>query len=337
MSIFRGDAMQPETDHKANAYLQLLGIIYLLSAKQYSSGITSIESDYYLPQESSIFNTFSPYDNANPVYTFVCNFLITLFHNWNISVNDQLTYAEAYRKSTDLSEEQVSLFECAKLNLIALFKGFSPRIAAEFGRQGIPANIKPTWFELEEFLVALYESRKLAIKKPRQKKIFFDTEFTSYSDDNAKLISIGLASEDNNQFYAELTDTYDQSMCSSFVVETVLPLLEGGLCRQTYQELAISLKDWIESKDVQEVLLISDSPSIDFPFIQDLFEKIGWPYNLSKKCEPLHFSVGMHNEKFHQALDNFWKHHAGRQHHALTDAQSYLCAWNSYRELIALS
>lgn len=324
--------MQPETDQKANAYLQLLGIIYLISAKQNSSGITSIESDYYHPQESSIFNTFSPYDNANPVYTFVCDFLITWFHNWNMSVNDQLAYAESYRKTTDLSEEQVSLFECAKLNLLALFKGFSPRIAAEFGRQGIPANIKPTWFELEEFLVELYKSRKLAIKNPKQMKIFFDTEFTSYTDVNARLISIGLTTEDGCEFYSELTDTYGLSICSSFVVETVLPLLEGGSCRMTYRELTFRLKNWIEAMDAQELLLISDSPPIDFPFIQDMFDKIGWPYNLSKKCEPLNFSIGINNERFRQAMENFWLHNAGRQHHALMDARSILFAWNSYRD-----
>lgn len=38
-------------------------------------------------------------------------------------------------------------------------------------------------------------------------KIFFDTEFTGLHKDTT-LVSIGMVSEDNRQFYAELTD-YD--------------------------------------------------------------------------------------------------------------------------------
>ena len=44
--------------------------------------------------------------------------------------------------------------------------------------------------------------------------VFFDTEFTELGP-NAKLISIGLVTEDGRHtFYAELTDTYELSDCS---------------------------------------------------------------------------------------------------------------------------
>ncbi len=160
-------------------------------------------------------------------------------------------------------------------------------------------------------------------------KIFFDTEFTSLEDVDAGLISIGLVTEDGQEFYAELTDTYDQSICSEFVIETVLPLLDGGDCQMTFQELASKLKAWIESLR-DEVILISDSPPIDFPFIWDLFEKYGWPHNLPKQCEPLYFLISEKDgEKFHRALEDFWALHANRQHHALYDAKSLQVAWGA--------
>lgn len=48
--------------------------------------------------------------------------------------------------------------------------------------------------------------------------IFFDTEFTSLHW-QAKLISIGLVTEDGRKFYAELSDTYQMTECSDFVRE----------------------------------------------------------------------------------------------------------------------
>ena len=50
--------------------------------------------------------------------------------------------------------------------------------------------------------------------------IFFDTEFTEIGVD-PRLISIGLISEDDQTFYAELTDTYTQANCSHFAVEAI--------------------------------------------------------------------------------------------------------------------
>jgi len=161
-------------------------------------------------------------------------------------------------------------------------------------------------------------------------KIFFDTEFTSVEDINAGLISIGLTTEEGHEFYAELTDTYDLSMCSDFVIETVLQLLDGGSYRMTFRELAVKLKAWIEAIDAQELILISDSPPLDFPFVSDLFDKFGWPNNLPKKCEPLYFWISEKNgEKFHRALEDFWLLHADRQHHALMDARSLQFAWSA--------
>lgn len=56
-------------------------------------------------------------------------------------------------------------------------------------------------------------------------KIFLDTEFTNFPDDECDLISIGLVDENGRTFYAELTD-YRQEACSDFVKAVVLPLLK---------------------------------------------------------------------------------------------------------------
>ncbi len=78
--------------------------------------------------------------------------------------------------------------------------------------------------------------------------VFFDTEFTTLSEKGyLALISIGFVSVDGREFYAELIDTWQKGMCSTFVIDTVLPLLDGGECRMTEAQLAIRLKEWIEN------------------------------------------------------------------------------------------
>ena len=70
--------------------------------------------------------------------------------------------------------------------------------------------------------------------------IFFDTEFTDLHW-QAKLISIGLVTEDGRTFYAELTDTYIDAECGDFARDVVLPLLDGGDARMTFPALSLRL------------------------------------------------------------------------------------------------
>ena len=58
-------------------------------------------------------------------------------------------------------------------------------------------------------------------------KLFFDTEFTGLHK-NTTLISVGIVSEDERKFYAELTD-YDRNQCNDWIKENVLSnlLLDG--------------------------------------------------------------------------------------------------------------
>lgn len=70
----------------------------------------------------------------------------------NLNSEEIARYMDAYRKTTDLSETQTSMFEVGRLTLLAAMEGYAPQVAVEFGRQGIPAAVKPGFVELEDFV-----------------------------------------------------------------------------------------------------------------------------------------------------------------------------------------
>lgn len=160
--------------------------------------------------------------------------------------------------------------------------------------------------------------------------VFLDTEFTRFTDakHEAKLISLACVAQDGREFYAELGDTWQISDCSNFVVQTVLPLLQGGECRITEAELAVRLKAWIEELTEKEVVFRSDHPSYDWPFIDYIFTFYEcWPKNLRRKPGNIYFDHDYQVIRYQNAFKEFWSTHATRQHHALVDAQSLLYAW----------
>jgi hypothetical protein len=74
-------------------------------------------------------------------------------------------------------------------------------------------------------------------------KIFIDTEFTDFIDPH--LISIGMAAEYGEEFYAEVP--YPREVCSAFVRETVLPLLgHMPYAACPIDDLRIRIITWIE-------------------------------------------------------------------------------------------
>ncbi len=122
--------------------------------------------------------------------------------------------------------------------------------------------------------------------------VFFDTEFTTLDSikGHQALISIGCVCENGHEFYAELTDTWQVGMCSDFVIETVLPLLDGGDFKMMEAQLALRLQRWIEALTEKEVTLRSDAPGFDWPFVAELFQFYGtWPKNLRRKCSSVYF------------------------------------------------
>lgn len=115
-------------------------------------------------------------------------------------------------------------------------------------------------------------------------RLFLDSEFTDLVPYN-KLISIALVDEDENYFYAELTDTYTVDDCSEFVKEIVLPILRGGRYAMTEYECKLAIAKWIEDRNVPCVIC-SDAPGWDIPHINNLLKPL-FPENLEKTCIPI--------------------------------------------------
>lgn len=158
--------------------------------------------------------------------------------------------------------------------------------------------------------------------------LYFDTEFTSLNDKEMRgLISLGCIAQNGREFYAELTDTWDESLCSPFVIETVLPLLDGGEYQMTVEQFAARFKAWIEELSDKEVILRSDAPNIDWQFIEEVFNVHGWPRNLRRKCGSISFEDHRQHHRYLAGLQNFWKDNMAKQHHALVDARSLRFAW----------
>lgn len=161
--------------------------------------------------------------------------------------------------------------------------------------------------------------------------IFFDTEFSGIEKrmGHRYLISIGCVSSEGQEFYAELNDTWDESLCSFFTIENVLPLLQGGEFEMSVDQLAVKLRDWVENLTDEQVTLRSDAPDFDWPFLQEIFGFIGWPRNLNRQCGTICFEDELQLQRYNRALEDYWKSpvHSQLRHHALIDAKSLRFAW----------
>lgn len=156
--------------------------------------------------------------------------------------------------------------------------------------------------------------------------VFFDCEFTKLQlpldPEPNELISIGCISACGKKFYAENgTTIVRHEIFSEFVVETVVPLLQGGFYQMPYGVIAEHLKDWIESFD-GEVKMWSDAPYFDWQHVQHMFDNYGWPKNLIRKAIALSFPSSLQQTRFRSAVEYAFNSHTPplRRHHALDDA-----------------
>lgn len=174
----------------------------------------------------------------------------------------------------------------------------------------------------------------------KQLNLFFDCEFVHFQEGTATsrvvdiesdaeasrfntklpgLISIGVVSDCGKTFYAENASVQKES-CSDFVIETVLPLLEGGEALMPYSAIAEKLKAWIESFD-REVKMLSDAPYFDWPHVEHMFSTYGWPSNLNREPAPISFASSIQSTRFFNALEDMFRGNKSlRRHHALDDA-----------------
>lgn len=81
-------------------------------------------------------------------------------------------------------------------------------------------------------------------------KVFVDTEFTDFH--NCDLISIGLVTEQGQEFYMEVSD-YNKNWASDFVITDVLTKCIGGDTCQLYDTVKERLQIWLSD-------ILSDNP-----------------------------------------------------------------------------
>lgn len=159
------------------------------------------------------------------------------------------------------------------------------------------------------------------------KRLFLDTEFTELSP-LAKLISISLVSEDGDEFYAELTDTWRQEDLSEFSAQHVVPLLDGRPL-MTWTEVCFALHAWISKQG--PCIIALDSLRYDFAWLLAILRDPAlemvreWPANLEKVPLVLSMNYLKNFELFEEILMR--ELDGLRRHHARDDAIANLRAW----------
>lgn len=157
--------------------------------------------------------------------------------------------------------------------------------------------------------------------------VHFDTEFTTLHL-RARLISIGLVSDDGREFYAELTDTYEHKHCSEFVRDTVLPLLDGGEAERDSYQLVMDLGAWLENFD-EPVTMCCDSIEYDWSWFTSIFTlKSTWPVNVDHRPMLLELPMQIQVAVVEEAFENGF-----RRHHALDDAKANRLGWLEFQRL----
>lgn len=153
-------------------------------------------------------------------------------------------------------------------------------------------------------------------------KVFIDTEFSDFIE--TELISIGLAAESGEVFYAEVP--FDRKKCSSFVNEVVIPLLNPELAACSADSLRDKLHTWLRLvRPSNEELEIC----FDYHTDWDLFYYALGDY-VPAWCRPRAVARNI-NELLRY---EFHKKNDLPEHHALNDAMAMR---HAFRERLYLS
>jgi len=164
-------------------------------------------------------------------------------------------------------------------------------------------------------------------------KVFIDAEFTNLNV-YAKLISMGFISQTGEDLYVEFRG-WDVVDCNKFVVETVLPLLDGSN-PLLFVEACPHIAEWLLAF-AEDITLIADS-QYDWHFFQNIFheraqyvgqncidiyhlnQQIRVSFEWANFIEPPYNAIAGHAMQSHFLA-------TGRQHHALEDARALRKAW----------
>jgi hypothetical protein len=149
-------------------------------------------------------------------------------------------------------------------------------------------------------------------------RVYLDTEFTKFV--RPQLISLGLVAESGQEFYGESTD-FVRVQCSDFVLENVLPLLQGG-------DAAASL-DVLRVKLVRSLAALPSPAEIISDFdgdIELLLKLLQISAKEIERCNIAALTVLdgelVQSENFNRALDDYFASVDLPRHHALVDARA---------------
>lgn len=153
------------------------------------------------------------------------------------------------------------------------------------------------------------------------RRVFIDTEFTNLID--LHLISIGLVSEEGEEFYAEVED-YPFDACNDFVREFVLPQLgkAPGVVK-TGEDLSTSLLTWlVDVRASSEAIIVSYDYFGDWSL---LAEALG--------TTPSWLRLDNVRGRVDEVVRNeFFQLTGLSAHHALHDARALRCAYRHWRQ-----
>lgn len=146
-------------------------------------------------------------------------------------------------------------------------------------------------------------------------KLFLDCEFTQLSKDT-RLISLALVSEARDEFYVELTDTYQVEDCSDFVIQYVLPQLSLPRYGMSIVNAQAALSAFL-GRFEEQVEVCSDAPEWDWEFFCQLaYVDHRWPGHVANRPTNL-----IHLFRHFEAYDIVDITLPELPHHALLDAR----------------
>lgn len=153
-------------------------------------------------------------------------------------------------------------------------------------------------------------------------RLFLDTEFTDFID--CELISVGIVSEDGREFYAERND-FDQSKCSDFVKEAVLPLLgKEPAIVGTEDEIGVQLRAWL--KQFNEIEVCVDY-TVDFELFSYLVrDPVSLEFPRSYRGRNIWSEISEVN------IERYWELNGRNAHHALHDARANKFAFEAIKD-----
>lgn len=144
-------------------------------------------------------------------------------------------------------------------------------------------------------------------------RLYVDCEFTDFICQ--ELISIGIVDQNGEEFYAEMRDI-DESACSSFVREIVLPKLSRlPECTYTPDSLRVALLAWLAhtSGDAEQLICVDNVVDWDLLIGVLIDVPAGWKGVLVGRLV---------NETVRRA----YFQGSGGRHHALDDARALRAA-----------